>query len=246
MPYSVWPSAATRAAPGQTSIVVLPGAGALALAGGSVTAVANGLPFSTSFPVVENPLSQGGIWLGGFTTGLDWQNGQVTANGAFAASATVNDYDDGTALLNPAVFTFTSNQYVEGTVYRDPTFTTAVVPGYELELRIRSSLSAHSCTGYELYCSLDNGLTLVRWNGARGDFSPILDGGTYVATTGDVLRIEAVGSTLTIYVNGVSKGSISDGTFLTGTPGMGWGPYPGVSGADLLRMGWSSFRAGTL
>lgn len=212
----------------------------------TIEQVGNSLPFSTTFPVVENPLSQGGKWIKGLSDGLDWQNGQVTATGAFAAAATVNSFDDGTALLNPAVFTFPSNQYVEGTVYRDPTFTTAVVAGFELELRIRSTLTAHSCTGYELYCSLNNGLTLVRWNGARGDFSPILDGGTYVATTGDVLRIEAVGSTLTIYVNGVSKGSISDGTYLTGTPGMGWGPYPGVSGADLLRMGWSSFRAGTL
>lgn len=209
--------------------------------------VAGGLPFSTTFPAAESPISQGGQWLNGLADGLDWQNGRTTAAGAFAAAASVNNFDDGTALLNPAVFTsFTSNQYVEGTVYRDPTFTTAVVTGYELELRIRSSLTAHTCTGYELYCSLNNGLTLVRWNGARGDFSPILDCGTYVATTGDILRVEAVGSTLTVYLNGTSKGSISDGTYLTGTPGMGWGPFPGVTGADLLRMGWSSFRAGNL
>ena len=65
-----------------------------------------------------------------------------------------------------------------------------MVDGHELELRFRSAISAHSCTGYECYLSLNNGITVVRWNGARGDFTPIFDAGSYTPTTGDVLRVD--------------------------------------------------------
>jgi hypothetical protein len=38
----------------------------------------------TNFPLTEDPISEGGNWIGGGTTGLDWNNVQTTpgfANG---------------------------------------------------------------------------------------------------------------------------------------------------------------------
>lgn len=202
------------------------------------------LPFTTNFSLTENPISQGNIWDNGLAVGLDWQNVQTTGNGAFAATETVNSYDDATALIKSSYIAFDANQYVQGTIYHDPTYTTAVVDGHELELRFRSAISAHSCTGYECYLSLNNGITVVRWNGSRGDFTPIIDAGSYTPTTGDVLRVEMVGSNITVKINGVVKGTGSDSTYSSGQPGIGVGPYPGVTGANLLRFGWSAFEAG--
>jgi uncharacterized protein YjdB len=40
-------------------------------------------------------------------------------------------------------------------------------------------------------------------------------------TTGDVVKLEAVGTAITVYKNGVSLGSVSDATFSSGSPGVG-------------------------
>ena len=66
--------------------------------------------FSTNFSATENPISQGGIWDNGLDVGLDWQNVQTTGSGAFAATATVNNYDVATALIKPSYITFNANQ----------------------------------------------------------------------------------------------------------------------------------------
>ena len=30
--------------------------------------------YTTNFPLTKNPISEGGRWVNGFTTGLDWNN----------------------------------------------------------------------------------------------------------------------------------------------------------------------------
>ncbi|MBS0367657.1 MAG: hypothetical protein JSS57_00505 [Proteobacteria bacterium] len=242
MPYSVWPSASTRATPGQTSIVVLPGAGALALAGGSVTVAANGLPFSTTFPATENPISQGGIWVNGRDTGIDWKNLKTNGSGVFAESLTgqtAGVYDDGIAHLSTGYHSFAANQYVQATVYRAASYTA----GHEIELLLRFQITAHNARGYEVYWSTNDGLALVRWEGAVNSFTPLVNT-SLVANDGDVLRFEASGSTLTVKVNGVQKLQTTDSTWTTGQPGIGNNPYDAAG--TPTSFGWKNYTAGEL
>ena len=113
-------------------------------------------------------------------------------------------YTDGTALLTGS---WGSNQTVEAVVH-------AVNPKdscyQEVELRLRSSLTPHSCTGYEISfkATKTSGayLIIVRWNGALGDFTYLVNttGAQYGVTEGDVVKATIVGNVITAYLNGVA------------------------------------------
>src|SRR5690242_8443364 len=64
--------------------------------------------YSTTFPLTENPISEGGKWLGGKTNGTVFQDVRTTPGRAFA-SAINNGYDDSLAILNQSGIP--SNQY---------------------------------------------------------------------------------------------------------------------------------------
>ena len=124
--------------------------------------------YRTSFPVSENPVSEGGICLNGRTDGIDWadviaSNGEVygavtrmavaerrveqgnldaVANGAAGPEG---DYDDPTAVLAGR---WGRDQYARAAVFsRNPT------DQYfqEVEIRLRSTITPHLCTGYEIF-----------------------------------------------------------------------------------------------
>jgi hypothetical protein len=97
----------------------------------------------------------------------------------------------------------------------------------EVSMRLRSSLSAHRCTGYEISNSLrgdDAYLIIVRWNGPLADFTYLLNvtGRKYSVTTGDVLKATIVGNVITAYKNGIELGRVSDERFTSGQPGFGF------------------------
>src|SRR5437870_4109660 len=99
--------------------------------------------YTTSFPLTENPVSEGGHWINGGQVGLDWFNVQTTPGRAFG-TVTTGKYTDPTALLTGS---WGADQTAEGIVFSvNPT------NAYyqEVELRLRSALSAHSATGYEI------------------------------------------------------------------------------------------------
>lgn len=219
--------------------------------------------FTTSFPATENPISQSSIWLNGLADGLDWKNVATTnaTDGISRAvgSQFVSGFDDPTAILKISFRTFHNDQFVQGTIYRQsgyiPTGTY-----HETELRLRSALSAHSCTGYEVLFALNDpavktdGYAIVRWNGVLGDFTTILnsDGGIVpVISDGDVFRVELRGSTMKVFRNGSQLGSDVDvtvggslGLFASGQPGIGM--YPQTPGGTVDAFGWRSFTAGDL
>ena len=65
---------------------------------------------------------------------------------------------------------------------------------------------------------------IVRWNGPLGSFT-LLDargGSAYGIRTGDVVKATIVGNVITAYINGVQKLQVTDGTYTTGSPGMGF------------------------
>ena len=125
-----------------------------------------GRSYKTNFELDENPMSEGGLWLNGKTDGIDWAD-VITKNGGAYGSVTrmavaerrveqgnldpssdqgaipEGDYDDPTAVLTGA---WGKNQHAKATVFsKNPT------DQYfqEVEIRLRSAIAPHVCTGYE-------------------------------------------------------------------------------------------------
>jgi hypothetical protein len=175
--------------------------------------------YTTNFPLKENPIAEAGRWTGGKTTGIDW--GNVATTGGFAfGRAGAKEYADSVALLTGE---WGPEQTVEAVVNRGHVFRAP-----EVSLRLRSALSAHRCTGYEISNSLRSDdtayLIIVRWNGPLADFTYLLNvtGKRYGVTTGDVVKATIVGDTITAFKNGVPMGHAKDDTFRSGQPGFGF------------------------
>jgi hypothetical protein len=186
--------------------------------------VVNCRSYSTNFALTESPISEGGNWINGSKTGLDWGYVSITAGQTHTHPGTAK-YADATALLTG---TWGSNQMAQATVgnITNACISDSCYP--EVELRLRSRLSAHLCNGYEITFSLKpNGkayLIIVRWNGPLGDFTYLLNqsGSQYQAKTGDIIKAKVVGNIISAYKNGVLMGQATDKTFTSGNPGMGF------------------------
>ncbi len=199
--------------------------------------------YSTNFPRTENPISEGGVWINGGVVGLDWSNVATVTGLAYGLQSGAS-YTDATALLTG---TWGPTQTVTATVYSaNPS--AACYP--EVEMRLRSSLSAHVNNGYEISFSAaptQPYLIIVRWNGALGDFTYLLNatGPQYTIQTGDVVSASIQGNMLSAYRNGVLVGQATDSTYTGGNPGMGFNlenAPAGCSGTN-QSYGYSSFSA---
>ncbi len=184
-------------------------------------------PYSTSFSRAENPISEDGQWANGQKDGLNWANVQTTPGFAFGTQAGGNrsvpvKYDDSTALLTG---TWGPNQTAQATVH---TMNQNGKIYEEVELRLRSALSPHNATGYEIYfkCSKDPKAycSIVRWNGALGSFTYLnmIYGSKYGVADGDVIKATMTGNVITAYKNGVQMLQATDNTFTSGNPGIGF------------------------
>jgi len=197
--------------------------------------------YATSFPLTENPISEGGNWINGGTVGLDWCNVNTTGGTPGKAYGTETgsiNYNDSTALLTG---TWGPNQTVQATVY---TTVAGNSNWEEVELRVRSTLSAHSCTGYEINFSVNPSnayVQIVRWNGALGSFTELNGTGSYGAKNGDVIKATISGSTITAYVNGTAVLTATDNTYSSGSPGMGF--YAQGTGITDSQYGFTNFSA---
>ncbi len=184
------------------------------------------ITYSTSFSATENPISEGGKWTNGGAVGLDWQDVRTTAgtpNKAYG-SGTSSGYNDCVAILSG----FPANQSVEATVYREVGYTPP--DSHEIELLLRFQLSAHVARGYEIDFSFPGTLVqAMRWNGAIGDFTDIGGSGTGPSAfvTGDIIKAQMVGNTITVYQNGSLVWTATDSTYSDGNPGVGLFIRPG-------------------
>jgi hypothetical protein len=177
--------------------------------------------YATNFILNENPISENGNWTNGQTVGLDWANIRTTAGLAFGTDSGTSKYTDSTALLAGP---WGPDQTVEATVHsvnqNDHIYE-------EVELRLRSSLSPHRATGYEITfrCSKtkDAYCQIVRWNGPVGKFRYLSEGrgAHYGVGQGDVVRATIVGNVIMAYINGAQVLRATDSTFTSGSPGMG-------------------------
>jgi hypothetical protein len=183
--------------------------------------------YTTVFALSENPISEGGRWVNGGTVGLDWSNVSTTPGLAIGHQVGAS-FTDATALLTG---TWGPDQMTTATVHtvnqNDACF-------QEAELRLRSALSAHSNTGYEISFHMSQTseayVIIVRWNGALGDFTYLFNpthSTTFAVKDGDVVSAKIVGNLITASINGVQKAqaditSVGGTVYTTGSPGMGF------------------------
>jgi len=178
--------------------------------------------YATKFSHAENPISEGGNWEGGKSVGLDWADIATTDGCACGLESGTTGYDDSTALLAGP---WAPNQSAQATVHTE---NQSEKVWEEVEIRLRSALSPHSATGYEINfrcLKTKNGYSeIVRWNGPLGDFTYLShkDGPQYGVQEGDVVKATIVGNVITAYINGVQVAQATDSTFANGSPGMGF------------------------
>jgi hypothetical protein len=176
-------------------------------------AAAYSLDFATAS--IENPLSAGGVWsnntqgTGGNQPPLNLTSMRVaTASDgittiAMATHAGIN-YDDSFAFV-PGL---AGNQWCEAVLYKEAGYNpNASGSNHEVEL----ILGCRTANGYhrwnEFLFNAGGGCEIISLDGGPSDFTPIgartsaLLG--RIAADGDVLRATKVGSTLSMYVNGV-------------------------------------------
>lgn len=210
--------------------------------------------YVTRFVSDEEPLSEDGAWDNGRTDGIDWADVLTNDGVAFGAPTRMaaperrveqgnldspgqdllpeGDYDDPTALLRGQ---WGSVQHLKATVFsKNPT------ERYfqEVELRLRSTMAPHRCTGYEVFwrcLKTDAGYTeIARWNGNVGDFTSLvkLSGPEYGVEQGDTIEAIVAGNIIKGFVNGVEVISATDDTFDRGSPGIGFNFGVGDTNVD--------------
>ena len=202
--------------------------------------------YTTNFPRAEDQLSEGGKWACGRKDGLDWANVRTTSGLAFGTEyggtrPAPQKYDDSTALLTGA---WGPDQTAQATVHavnqNDNIYE-------EVELRLRSTLSPHRATGYEIlfrssksanaYCEV------VRWNGPLGDFTYLsrAKGAQCGVGSGDIVKASMVANVITAYINGMQVLRATDDTFRSGNPGIGF-YIEGATGTN-SNYGFTGFTA---
>jgi hypothetical protein len=207
--------------------------------------------YQTNFPLNENPISENGNWISGHAAGngcftspnFCW--GGVQTKPGLAFGTVENNYctgqvgqncDDSTAVLSG---TWGPVQTAEGTVYTNGTLN----GGFdEVELRLLTTISTNSITGYEITCGVsgNNYIGMARWNGPLGQFTSMGVNWNAGCTNGDDIKATVDGSgNFTIYKNGTVVFTAHDTTFTSGSPGIGFYTYSG----NLTDFGLRSFSA---
>jgi len=225
------------------STTITASAGGVTSGGASLTVTGGGggvsNSYTTSFPLTETPISEGGRWLNGKADGIDWMNIRTASGVAYGTRTNEpGDAIDPTAIL---AGTWGWNQTAEAVLVVN-----SVSASKEVELRLNSSLSAHVCSGYEVLYEIAGTISIVRWNGPLGDFT-FLTPATDIAQalpgglkSGDVIKATNVNGLITAYLNGNPIAQVFDATFTAGAPGFGLNTYGGV---DPTTYGLSRFTA---
>jgi hypothetical protein len=201
--------------------------------------------YTTAFPATENPISQGGIWLNGLTDGLDWNDIQTSVGKAYAGAIdiAVGGDSDSICCLRRSLLAATPKQFAEATFFKSAGYNPA--GDHEFSLLLRFSIAAHNAAGIEWYTNQNLGSTVVLWNGAHSDFTPIFLCTVTSLADGDVFRMEVDNSNVvTCYQSGsvVGSGTVS-GAPAIGNPG--FGNNPTGSGVSVSGLGWKTWRGGS-
>jgi hypothetical protein len=193
--------------------------------------------YSTRFEHDEDPISDGGKWSNGRKEGIDWYN-VVTRSGVAYGEVTQGDYTDPTALLTG---TWGRNQKVRARV-----FSRNQTEKYyqEVEIRLRSKIAPHLCTGYEVFwrCLKTPSayVEVVKWNGKVRDWTSLKKhtGVQCGVKDGDLVEATIAGNVIKGFVNGVEVISVTDNTFREGNPGIGFNYGVGETNGDFGFMSY--------
>lgn len=202
--------------------------------------------FTTNFPLTENPISEGGVWVRGRSEGIDWTDPRTNGTICFGTQTPHTNPPDDDSIAH--LTGFGPDHFAQGTVH-----TTGVGGTMEFELLVRATIVPHSAILYEFDFLNDGRVFLARWNGALNNFT-VLNGNSPIATLsihdGDVMKATASGNILTLHQGGVLKATydllanfVGDGSSIisTGNPGMGyWYVDTGAASSDFC---FSSFTA---
>lgn len=204
----------------------------------------NARTYQTSFPLTENPISESGNWVNGQVEGLDWSNVSTTPGFARGQqSPDTGNYNDSVALVTGA---WGANQTVQATARNLTSGDNSV---REVEIRLRSTVTAHNSTGYEVFWSTQPSnpyLQVARWNGPVNNYTILGETGSVpVVHNGDMITATIVGGTVTAYINGVQKLQVTDSNpFSSGSPGIGFYlANTGGNPAPQAEYGFSNFTA---
>jgi hypothetical protein len=200
--------------------------------------------YTSNFPLTENPISESGKWINGGVAGLRWTNIRTTPGRALGTQSGTDAgkarYADSTAIL---AGTWGPNQTVQATVFvANASGASGVFE--EVELRLRTNITPNSITGYEIAASVhltDFYISVARWNGPLAKWTSIGGSVPHPCVNGDVLKATMIGSTITVYLNGVQMLQVTDTTYKNGSPGIGLF-LQGASGLN-ANYGFSSFTA---
>ncbi len=190
--------------------------------------------YTTDFPVAENPLAEGGNWIDGKTTGLDWSDVRATRGMVFGTQIppTGPPFNDSIAALTGA---WNPNQMVTATVHSIHQQRSATWE--EVEILLRMSIVPHNATGYEVNFRCSRGsetyVGFHTWNGLLNDYTDLAITTGPGLSDGDVVSASIVGNTITAWINGVQVLQAKDtqNRFTKGSPGMGF-YYQGSAGSD--------------
>ena len=181
--------------------------------------------YATVFPLAENPINEGGVWTLGGRDGVDWTNPRTVTNKAFGVQSGTDNppYTDGIAVIKG---TWGNDQEVTTTV-----FSTVGNGGYytEVEHLLRFNITSHATTGYEITFNVNPTLSYIqvnRWNGVGygtlANYTLLTPSTTGVIVNGDVLHSTIIGSTIRVYLNGTNVLTVTDSTYASGRPGIGF------------------------
>jgi hypothetical protein len=198
------------------------------------------ISYTTNFPLTESPISEGGKWRSALAIGLDWtdvvSSGGVAYGTQSGGSPSGPPYDDSVACLSGFPPNHSASQTININAAGDVGFY------HESEVWVRTSITAHSVTGYEMAYAWDGQYCgIAAWNGPLNDYTVLNDGTpTGALVTGDILLGTVVGNTISFYRNGVLVAQAVDTRFsghaqwTAGNPGIGFWRRGG-SGAPRLR-----------
>lgn len=228
MPYSVWPSAATRATPAAAGIAKQPGVGSLVLAGQTPIIVAGS---TTTFTDNFNRANVSPMDNGWFDPDTTFQApSQILSNRAFGTLAASGNsggpYNDA-IILRPE---FTGNNYkVTGTIYLNPS--TSFGGNQEVEIWLRGTSGATRNDGFGNSKAYGYEINTNR----RGEYlylsrfmapSFLAAGGSVGAwATGDIFEAEIQGQRIIVRVRGSVVIDYTDsaaGNYTSGYPGIGF------------------------
>jgi hypothetical protein len=152
------------------------------------------------------------------------------------------DYDDPTAILTGE---WGPNQHGKAVAHvENPTEEWF----QEVQIRLRCKLEPHYISGYEIFFRCLTGekgyAEIVRWNGAVGDWTSLQrrEGPEYGVKDGDVIEATIEGNVITGFINGEEKITVTDDTWDSGAPGVGFNFGVGDTYDD---HGLSSFEVDT-